>query len=371
MPTDSELLRLALSAYEATIEPAAWQAFLSDFARLIGADVTLIQRHYLSVQRSELQATFGMTHKFTESYNNHYSRLNVWRDRGRHLYQAGRVVLDPEMCPRPALKRSEFYNDFLLPNFGTTHSMAGVLARQEDTALVLTGLREDRKAGWEERDRPTVGFLLPHVARALKTRERLQILEVGEAALDALNIGVMLLTAERRIVFCNSAAERVVAQAGDGLSLRNGQLTAFDSRADLALRRLVDYVVAPDTFLEPPPDVLVPRISLRAPYHVTASPVRRTLRPFIGMTAPVGALIVTDPEHSRPISREALRQAYGLTPKEAALATALADGHTLEQAAARLEMRYETARTHLRRIMSKTQTSRQAELVRLLERLFR
>src|SRR5262245_12282559 len=117
MPTDSQLLRLALTAYEATVEPGAWQAFLSDYARLIGADVTLIQRHYLSAQRSELQVTFGMTQRFTSSYNNHYSRLNVWREHGRHLYQAGRVVLDPEMCPRPTLKRSEFYNEFLLPNF--------------------------------------------------------------------------------------------------------------------------------------------------------------------------------------------------------------------------------------------------------------
>jgi DNA-binding CsgD family transcriptional regulator/PAS domain-containing protein len=371
MPTDSQLLRLALTAYEAAVDPNVWPVFMSGYGRLIGADITLIQRHYLSAQRSELLAMFGMTERLAGPYNNHYSRLNIWRERGRHLYQAGRVVFDPEMCPRPTLKRSEFYNDYLIPNFGTSHSMAGVLARQNDIALTLTGLRQDREEGWQESDRPIVSVLLPHVARALKMQERLHILEAGEVALNTLNIGVILLAADRRVVFCNDAAKRIVAQASDGLSLRNDHLTASDSRAELALRRLIDYVVAPDAFLEPPPGVLVPRTSLRAPYHVTASPVRRTLRPFIGMTAPVGALILTDPERCRPISREALRQAYGLTPKEAALATALADGHTLEQAAARLEMRYETARTHLRRIMSKTQTSRQAELVRLLERLFR
>ncbi|HEX7797350.1 MAG TPA: LuxR C-terminal-related transcriptional regulator [Vicinamibacterales bacterium] len=371
MPTETQLLRLALTAYEAAVDPSVWPVFMSDYGRLLGADITLIQRHYLSAQRSELLAMFGMTERLANPYNNHYSRLNIWRERGRHLYQAGRVVFDPEMCPRPTLKRSEFYNDYLIPNFGTSHSMAGVLARQNDTALTLTGLRQDRKEGWQESDRPIVSVLLPHVARALKTQERLQILEAGETALNALNMGIIFLGADRRIVFCNDAAQRIVAQAGDGLSVRNGQLTASDSRADVALRRLVDSVVAPDGFLEPPPDVLVPRTSLRPPYHVTASALRRTLRPFIGLTAPVAALIVTDPERARPIAREALRQAYRLTPKEAALASALADGKTLEQAAAQLNVRYETARTHLRRIMSKTETSRQAELVKLLERLSR
>jgi DNA-binding CsgD family transcriptional regulator len=55
-----------------------------------------------------------------------------------------------------------------------------------------------------------------------------------------------------------------------------------------------------------------------------------------------------------------------LTPAEARLAVALTQGQTLEQAAERLAIRYETARTHLRRILEKTQTSRQADLMMLL-----
>jgi DNA-binding CsgD family transcriptional regulator len=47
----------------------------------------------------------------------------------------------------------------------------------------------------------------------------------------------------------------------------------------------------------------------------------------------------------------------------------LGQGQTLDEAAEQLQMRYETARTHLRRILSKTETSRQTELALLLERL--
>jgi len=42
---------------------------------------------------------------------------------------------------------------------------------------------------------------------------------------------------------------------------------------------------------------------------------------------------------------------------------------TLERAAEQLTMCYETARTHLRQVLTKTGTSRQVDLILLLERL--
>jgi DNA-binding CsgD family transcriptional regulator len=102
---------------------------------------------------------------------------------------------------------------------------------------------------------------------------------------------------------------------------------------------------------------------------VTASPLRRTPRPLVGTTSPAAVVLITDPERQRPVAADSLRHTYGLTPREAVLAIALGQGQTLDEAAEQLQMRYETARTHLRRILSKTETSRQTELALLLERL--
>src|SRR5262249_38941832 len=54
---------------------------------------------------------------------------------------------------------------------------------------------------------------------------------------------------------------------------------------------------------------------------------------------------------------------FGLTPSEARLALHLVTGETLRSAAAKLHIGYETARTQLKSIFSKTGTCRQAELV--------
>ena len=61
-----------------------------------------------------------------------------------------------------------------------------------------------------------------------------------------------------------------------------------------------------------------------------------------------------------------LRRHFGLTPAEARLALHLATGETLRSAAGTLRISYETARTSLKKIFSKTRTSRQAELVMII-----
>jgi DNA-binding CsgD family transcriptional regulator len=57
---------------------------------------------------------------------------------------------------------------------------------------------------------------------------------------------------------------------------------------------------------------------------------------------------------------------YGLTPAESRLAAKIAEGRSLEQAAVMLNITTETARSYIKRILSKTGVKRQAELVRLL-----
>ena len=61
-----------------------------------------------------------------------------------------------------------------------------------------------------------------------------------------------------------------------------------------------------------------------------------------------------------------LRNLYGLTAAEIAVAERLMNGDTPQQAAAALGIKLSTARFHLGALFRKTDTRRQAELVRLL-----
>jgi DNA-binding CsgD family transcriptional regulator len=360
--SERALTRLIGAAYEAAADPELWPMFLADYALALGATMTFFHLHRFARRTSEVLVIHGMPDLLRHEYHEHYARLNIWRDRGRHLFAQGHVVLDQEICPRSTFERSEFYNDYLL-RLDAVYSMTGVIEKPADESLHLTALRDPRRGPWHESDAVMMAELLPHLRRARTIQGRLRLFESGDAA-NRPSRGAMFLTVDGRCVLADAAAEKIFRSA-DGLSLRNGVLHADDARADARLQALMR-----DATSVRPRDasgaLVVPRHSLRRAYQVVVAPLRQPLALFVGTQTPGILVLVDDPDERPAADATALIQLYGLTPREADLAGALGTGASVEEAAARLGMRYETARTHLRRIFAKTSTRRQSELVVLL-----
>lgn len=77
-------------------------------------------------------------------------------------------------------------------------------------------------------------------------------------------------------------------------------------------------------------------------------------------------LLIRDPE--APIAVTQLRELFGFTPTEAVVAAALGSGRSLEEISTSMGIGLATVRSHLKRILAKTGTHRQAEAVVLLAR---
>jgi len=80
-------------------------------------------------------------------------------------------------------------------------------------------------------------------------------------------------------------------------------------------------------------------------------------------------LFVDDPEQHDTPHDSRLQQLWDLTPAEAKVAGLLASGLRPREISERLEVSCNTVRSHIQKIYLKTETSRQADLVRLLTRL--
>ena len=80
------------------------------------------------------------------------------------------------------------------------------------------------------------------------------------------------------------------------------------------------------------------------------------------------ALIIVRPE-AKPDREEILQRKYGFTKAQVSIALGLTEGGALVEVADRLGMKYETARSHLKAIFSKTGVNKQSELVGFLYRL--
>jgi DNA-binding CsgD family transcriptional regulator len=80
------------------------------------------------------------------------------------------------------------------------------------------------------------------------------------------------------------------------------------------------------------------------------------------------ALFIREVDDRGVSTVERLQRRYGFTATEARVAVALASGASLSEIARSLGMSRATARNHLKQILSKTDTHRQAQLVALLLR---
>jgi len=84
----------------------------------------------------------------------------------------------------------------------------------------------------------------------------------------------------------------------------------------------------------------------------------------------VAIVLMIDVDHTSVAPARVLRALYGLTAKESQLAEAMLNGRTLDEYCLEKHVSMNTTKSHLKAIYRKTNTSRQAELIRLLSRLF-
>jgi DNA-binding NarL/FixJ family response regulator len=107
------------------------------------------------------------------------------------------------------------------------------------------------------------------------------------------------------------------------------------------------------------------RPSGRRAYALFLLPLSRPELIFAAERQPV-AVFVSDPEKQTKIPEELLICVYGLTKTEAALSSRLACGLSITEAAEQQGISPKTARLHLDHIFRKTETHRQADLVKFL-----
>jgi DNA-binding CsgD family transcriptional regulator len=113
--------------------------------------------------------------------------------------------------------------------------------------------------------------------------------------------------------------------------------------------------------------VLCPRPSGGRAYVAHAFPFPN--REEHGDGEPSALIVIVDPDHRPQPPKDMLRNLYGLTKGEADIALRVADGQGLAPISEDLCVSIATVKTHLQHVFDKTDTHRQAELVRLLTAL--
>jgi DNA-binding CsgD family transcriptional regulator len=271
------------------------------------------------------------------------------------------------------MARSEFYEDYLPSN--DWGYVGAIMLKNDASSFAGIAIQRARSQGpFEPHELDLLDRLAPHLTRALRLQTRFAALEAERFAdqilRDRLPFAVILIDERGRIVSQNQAATDLLA-AADGLIARCGRLWAAHPTDQAALDRLIRgaAVTANGQGVDGGGAVALRRPSPRRPLGAFVMPIPRRGNTFtldIGAPVPAALVIVADPEAVPQAPVAILQRLYGLTPAEAGLARALAAGRSLQEYADAARVTSETARWRLKQVLAKTDTHRQAELVRLL-----
>ena len=187
----------------------------------------------------------------------------------------------------------------------------------------------------------------------------------SETALDAMSIAA-LVTGKGRVRHINQRAAACL-HSGDGLLLQDGRLAAIHSCESAQLESLIAGATSSGrngSEAVPGGAMRISRPYARSSLQVTVIPVPKDNRDCRQRV--VRLSVCQRPHFIAQATHRTHAATYGLTPAEARVADTLLDGLEIRDAAERLGITLETCRFHVKRVLAKTRTRRQTELIRLM-----
>lgn len=351
--------------YDAAISFDCWPVALDHLGKMFASHrVALVDRNLETMQGTAI----GMALADRDEYFNIWKNKNIYNTR-TSVWRAGEIITGHQIVPVSELLRSDYYNGFLKPR--DSFHLLRISLRVEDHRHQSLSLSRSRTAdAFQKFDLELATKVLPHLQRAALIANRLQELGTTYAAianvLEDNPTGIVLLSSTGKVVFANRAASEMAACA-DSFILCDDRLEALRGFDDRRLQHLIRGACCHGKISSGPRGgpLRLPRKSGFRDYAVVVAPLSITSEPA-GQRRAVACVMITDPEATPRRPRSILRHIYDLTEAEARMAARIVAGDTPEQAAETLGIKRSTARVHLAALFRKTETHRQAELVRLL-----
>ena len=361
----AQLDRLIGAIYEGALESPPWQGALQLMRETMkAAHVTLMLRPPSADNSGVMINTGSVDDRATVSYETHFFAMDPFV-----RLTEGTVVTAEELIGKQWLQ-SQYYKEFLEP-LDIRHLLGADIYTDEGIECRLRVTRSHDARPFSLADKALVRFLLPHLKRSIQLHARLDFLECERqlfaGTVNRMLLGIVSFAQSGAVVEMNQEAKRILAEK-DGISLSGNNLVLGIAQESRELQRMIRQAQVATAAAGPAvvEGMSVTRPSGRAKLGVLVKAIPMA-RYSESKQRPSVAVFLRDPEsNAAQPSHELLRRLFGLTRMEAALAMLLAEGHTLDEAAEKMDVRRNTARTHLRSIFCKTGVTRQTMLVRLL-----
>ena len=353
--------RIIPRIHDAGLDPRLWTGVLQSLTETIGAIGAAYIVRNARTGRVDWANFLGPSAQFTSDYITRYAAKDPFSD--LLTGHEGTWMRLSEQLPEPELRRSEWYNDFVL-KCGVRDIIAAQIGNTGAQTVVF-GIHE----GIGEKPLRTshlkrLNRLLEPLGRAAEVQLRLRELGwksvIAARAFDQVSTGVIVVDADGSVIEMNGLAERVV-QRGDGLTLQQGALGAARVFETAKLAAAIASATQPEPAATSS-RILIGRQGGKHDYILAVSPLGVELGFY---SDPMALIVVVDPEARCP-NADDLSAYFGLSFAECRLAIRLMSGKPLRAIAAESGSATATLRSQLRSILKKIRVERQADLLLVL-----
>jgi DNA-binding CsgD family transcriptional regulator len=371
-PSSSGLFLRAVEAiYDAAPEPSRWPQALGAIAEYFD-DVGAI----LIWHRSD--GSFGtiVSERLAEAQRDY--EQNGWAARDIKAIRAREygyffngepfadrhIGFDEEMAKHPC--SVEFFDKHGLGFIGGV-----AVSPDPHVGVALSVQRNSRaKPQFSDAELEQLRGISRHIEKSLRLSVRLLNAEVANhglgEALSRIGIGVFVLDSLGCVIFSNPAAQRLL---GDTLYLSQGRLRIRSAAKNAGLDEAIAHTIrtAPADLSADPKPILVQSGDRRLAIYLLPVIQPGLAEQFLTHTS--AFVLVIEQKLDEPADPAIVRDLFGLTLGEARIAALIGSGLPPRDAAVRLGIAEDTARTVLKRVFAKVGVSRQSELTAMLAKM--
>lgn len=357
---EADTLELISRIYDAAVTPESWTGVLELCREFVGGASAAVFAKSVTGNRRQLYHIDGRLDAVqTHLYFSQLAPIDP-SNTVQVYAEVEEGVINSQKLDMADFSQTRFAREWAAPQ-GIVDIGFATLERHGDWAALFGVFRNERDGLGDEAMRRRISLLAPHIGRAVKIGNIIgsanQQADTFRNTIDGLAAAVLLVDAEGRLVHANHAGRTMLGAGNAVTEGREGVL-----RLDRPAMR---------EFLPGPGEVMPRSASVetasgeRLVVHVL--PLTGGTRTYAGLGGDaVAALFVQPALFNPPSIPEILARAFHLTPAELRVALATLQHDRVADVAETLGVAEPTVKTHLSRVFAKTDTKRQADIVKLV-----
>ncbi len=354
--------------YEVPLNASKWmevQEKLATYSNTIANHILVFGKD-MNVTASTMYSEWGdeVANEANKEYNEFYYKFDTGKPILYAKKMAGQVITNSEITSDFEKRTCPLHNEFNKKFQCEQQLIMGANAGDSFVSIVSTRPNGD---DFEQQDKDIFGILSSHIIKAVQQSSKLESLFGNQFSYQRVlhdkYSATVIVDCQHNVLWMNSTAETLLCKSGD-LSYKSSKLSVNDSSLRDKLTNSIAQATSNSEQDREKCHLHKVVQDGQALAMAVFSSSRKTL--FATDKQRVATIVIKIPKALNEYDLKKLKVVFDLSPAEAKLALAVANGVKLQEYSELNHRSMNTIRSTLKRIMSKTGCNSQHQLVSLV-----